>query len=141
MHCSLHIRRLICVAALSGTAAARAETVPEPVSVTDIPPSNAAELHAHSEAEAAFRQAAGRADAAMKKARAEGGEWREAADLLMRSSMASRTGDLQAAIGLARQARRVAEESYRAVVAARRAAAERAAAEVRQAAGRSQSAQ
>ncbi|GEM_PF-2708857 len=128
MHCSRHTLFLAFIVLTSVTAAAVAGTVPAPISVTDIPPSNAAELHAHSRAEMTFRQAAQRADAAMKKARAEGGQWREVADLLMQSSVASRSGDFQAATRMANQARLMAEESYDAVIAARKAAAERAAA-------------
>ncbi len=129
MHCSLHTRLLVWIALASAATATVAGTIPEPVNVTDIPPSNATELHAESRAEAAFRQAAQQADAAMKKARAEGGKWREVADLLMQSSVASHSGDLQAAIKMANQARLMAEESYSAVVAAREAAAKKAAEE------------
>ncbi len=128
MHCSRHTLFLVFIVLALTSSAAVAGTVPEPVSVTDIPPSNAAELHAHSRAEMTFRQAAQQADAAMKKARAEGGQWREMANLLMQSSVASRSGDFQAATKMANQARFMAEESYDAVIAARKAAAERAAA-------------
>jgi len=102
-----------------------AEKPPEPISVSNIPASNAMELGTKRNAEITFKQAAQKADAAMKKTRTEGGDWREAANMLMQSSVTSRSGDFQTAIKMANQAQIMAEESYKAAIAAKKAEAAR----------------
>jgi len=119
---------------LSASPLIAAERPPAPISVTDIPPSNAAELHAEKSAEMTFKQAAQKADIALKKTRTEGGDWREAANLLMQSSVTSRSGDFQTATKMANQAQVMAEESYTAVIAAKKAEAARKAAAAKKAA-------
>lgn len=108
---------------LSATSLMATDKPPEPVSVTHITPSNAVEINAENRAEMLFKQAVQKADAAMKRARDEGGEWQSVANLLMQSSMTSRSGDFQTAIKMANQAEFMAEESYDAVIAARKAEA------------------
>jgi len=115
-------------------ASVAAEGVPRPINITNIPPSNAAELGAEKNAQITFKQTAQKADAALKKARAEGGAWREAANLLMQSSVTSRSGDFKTATKMANQAQIMAEESYQAAVAARKAEAARKAAAQKKAA-------
>jgi len=135
MHYSPYKLALVLITALLlTTSLMAANKPPRPISVTDIPASNAAEIGATKNAEMIYKQAAIKADAAMKRTRAEGGEWREIADLLMQSSVTSRTGDFQTATKMANQAQLMAEESYDAVIAARKAEAERKAAEARRAA-------
>ena len=120
---------------LSATSLMAAEKPPRPVSVTHITPSNAAEINAGNRAEMLFKQAVQKADAAMKRVRDEGGKWQSVANLLMQSSMTSRSGDFQTAIKMANQAEFMAEESYDAVITARKAEAEmRAAAAAKKAA-------
>ncbi len=121
-------------ALLPATSLIAADKPPEPINVTDITPSNAAAIHAQNRAEIRFKQAAQKADAAMKRARNEGGEWESVADLLMQSSMASRSGDFQAAIKMANQAEFMAKERYNAIIAARKAEAEKRAAAAKKAA-------
>ncbi len=125
---------LLIVTLISATSLMAAGKPPRLISVTDIPPSNAAELSAEQNAEITFRQAAQKADTALKKARIEGGKWRKIADLLMQSSVTSRSGDFQTATKMADHARFMAEESYNAVIAARKAEAEREAAAAKKAA-------
>ncbi|MFC1602242.1 hypothetical protein ACFL3U_01605 [Pseudomonadota bacterium] len=134
MKCSSYKLALAYIALISISSLAAAEGVPKPVSVTDIPPSNAAELGAEKNAQITFKQTAQIADAALKKARAEGGDWREAANLLMQSSVTSRSGDFKTATKMASQAQLMAEESYKAAVAAKKAEAERKAAAAKKAA-------
>ena len=128
MRCSLLKSILVIAILLTTTSLMATDKPPHPISVTDIPASNTIELNAEQNAKITFRQAAQKADAAMKRVRAEGGEWRETANLLMQSSVVSRTGDFQKATKIARQAQFMAEESYDAVIAARKAEAEQKAA-------------
>lgn len=131
---SLYKSTLIFIAFISASPLMAIEAPPRPVNVTNIPPSNAAELGAEKNAQITFKQAAQKADAALKKARAEGGDWREAANLLMQSSVTSRSGDFKTATKMANQAQVIAEESYKVAVAAKKAEAERKAAAAKRAA-------
>ncbi len=121
-------------ALLSTTSLMAADIPPRPISVTDTPATNAMELSTQRNAEMTFKQAAQKADAAMKKTRTEGGEWHEAANLLMQSSVTSRSGDFQTAIKMANQAAIMAEEAYKAVIIAKKAEAARKAAATQKAA-------
>ena len=134
MNCSPYKLTLAFITLLSISSLAAAEGVPKPINVTDIPPSNAAELGAEKNAQITFKQTAQKADAALKKARAEGGDWREAANLLMQSSVTSRSGDFKTATKMANQAQIMAEESYKAAVAAKKAEAAQKAAAAKKAA-------
>ncbi len=123
MHRPSYKTALMFAALTATTSLMAADIPPQPIDVTNIPATNAVELGAKRNAEITFKQAAQKADAAMKKTRTEGGEWREAAHLLMQSSVRSRSGDFQTATQLANQATIIAEEAYKTIIIAKKAEA------------------
>jgi len=123
MHYPPYKSALTLIALTASSSLIAADTPPKPIDITGIPATNAVALVTKRNAEITFKQAAQKADAAMKKARAEGGEWREAANLLMQSSVRSRSGDFQTATKMANQATIMAEEAYKAIIIAKKAEA------------------
>jgi hypothetical protein len=105
---------------LSNLAAANQNPMP--------PPSNSSQLADEQATLQAFEQAAAQADAAMRKARAVGGEWPDTGQTLQQALAAAEVADYGTAIRLFETIETESEKSYQQVLAQREAAKKEAAA-------------